>query len=200
MRIFKFIFTFAIACLFCLSAAIMPVQADTNPLATLISKVDIINGFPGADLRVDTTDINDPDDQPSPVAEPSTTETTAPTAKPLKTYAMSLMPESAEQRVKIEPAAKKLVVNLDSADVALRCGDGTNTYSCTAGKPLKIDAQQPITTFWAQNPSHQNTVQLRIAVYENYPAENNPEPTTDASDLEAEQGENYPELDAAANN
>ncbi|MGB7444872.1 MAG: hypothetical protein WA919_27705 [Coleofasciculaceae cyanobacterium] len=85
--------------------------------------------------------------------------------QPLKTYVLTVLPEGSRQKIKLQPPATKLVVNAQSGDTAVLCGDGRQKYTCKSGNPLQIDSEEPIKQFWAENTSQQQ-VQLRINIYE----------------------------------
>lgn len=86
--------------------------------------------------------------------------------KPLKTYTLSVLPVVSKQSIKINPPALELAVKTEPGDVSLRCGDNSQTYTCSSGKILKISssAEKPIERFWAQSNANQD-IRLKIAVY-----------------------------------
>ncbi len=86
--------------------------------------------------------------------------------QPLKIYHLTVLPEIAHQRIKLNPPATKAVISIQPGGVAIRCGYNFKIYTCISGKPLEISAEQnnPIKEFWVQNPLPHN-VRLAIAVY-----------------------------------
>ncbi|MGJ3244797.1 MAG: hypothetical protein ACFE0I_01830 [Elainellaceae cyanobacterium] len=109
------------------------------------------------------------DEQPPSSAADAALDSVKPeqSAKPSKTYFLSLESENARRRVNLDPPATQLSITSESGDTAVQCGDGGKTYSCVPGGSLKIqhDADDPISYIWAQNSSA-NRVRLRIDVYE----------------------------------
>ncbi|NER37061.1 MAG: hypothetical protein F6J93_24340 [Oscillatoria sp. SIO1A7] len=90
-----------------------------------------------------TTPSKPPEVGCSPEAEPLIPETSSPNSsfqglKPLKTYTLSVPPESALYRVNFRPSATKISVVSRSGDTIVRCGDSVKTYRCQPGNPLNI--------------------------------------------------------------
>ncbi len=85
----------------------------------------------------------------------------------LKNYNLLILPETAKQTIKLDPPATAITVKIEPGDIALPCGDNLKTYTCTAGKPLKInrDLETPVTKFWVQNSAHENA-RVHISVYQ----------------------------------
>ncbi|MGB3695239.1 MAG: hypothetical protein WA999_21205 [Spirulinaceae cyanobacterium] len=90
-----------------------------------------------------------------------------PVKEPLKNYNLLILPETARQTIKLNPPATAITVKIEPGDIALPCGDNFKTYTCTAGKPLKInrDLETPVTKFWVQNSAQKNA-RLKIIVDE----------------------------------
>ncbi|MDJ0615861.1 MAG: hypothetical protein QNJ63_03770 [Calothrix sp. MO_192.B10] len=89
--------------------------------------------------------------------------------EPLKVYHLTVLPEIAYQKIKLNPPVTKAIITIQPGDVAIRCGYNFNIYTCISGKPLEIRAEQdnPIQEFWVQNPLPHN-MRLTIFVYEYY--------------------------------
>ncbi|MGP1383340.1 MAG: hypothetical protein ACTS2F_07235 [Thainema sp.] len=104
-----------------------------------------------------------PDIQPLP----KTSDTFLKSSEPVKTYFLSVPPGGVKHQIAISPAATQLQVTSESGSTATPCGDAVQMYSCTAGKPVKIQrsAEDAIATFMARNSSEQ-PVRLRLDVYE----------------------------------
>lgn len=107
-----------------------------------------------------------PDIQAAPKTSPKPSDTFLKTSEPLKTYFLSVPPGGVKHQIAISPAATQLQVTSESGSTATPCGDGVQMYSCTAGKPVKIQrsAEDAIANFTARNTSEQ-PVRLRLDVY-----------------------------------
>lgn len=87
--------------------------------------------------------------------------------EPLKTYSLNILSEMSRQSIKLDPPVTEMTVRIiKPGDAAIPCGDGNNTYTCTAGKLLEIksSSDQPISKFWGQNTA-ENPVYLTLEVF-----------------------------------
>ncbi|AMW30333.1 hypothetical protein [Arthrospira platensis] len=103
-------------------------------------------------------------------------------AEPLKTYSLNILSEMSRQSIKLDPPVTQMTVRiLKPGDVAIPCGDGQHTYTCTSGKLLWIqsDQDQPIRQFWGQNTA-EKPVYLTLEVFQQLQPE---EVEDDSSDL-----------------
>lgn len=113
------------------------------------------------------SELIQPKQRPDIQPEPKTSDTVLKSSEPVKTYFLSVPPGGVKHQIAISPAATQLQVTSESGSTVTPCGDAVQTYSCTAGKPVKIwrSEEDAIATFTARNASEQ-PVRLRLDVYE----------------------------------
>ena len=103
----------------------------------------------------------------SPLEPEVENQPTEAVTQPVKTYYLNVLPEAGRREVKLDPPATNVAVTSQSGDTTVRCGDATNSYSCSPGKRLELmyDSAMPLVKFWAENTT-EIPVRLQIDVYE----------------------------------
>lgn len=113
------------------------------------------------------SELIQPKQRPDIQTEPKPSDTFLKSSELVKTYFLSVPPGGVKHQIVISPAATQLQVTSESGSTATPCGDAVQMYSCTAGKPIKLQRSEEdaIATFMARNSSEQ-PVRLRLDVYE----------------------------------
>jgi len=86
---------------------------------------------------------------------------------PLKSYFLNVLGGGSRQSITLDSPATQLIIYVQQGEKPIRCGDCMKTYSCTPGKPLKlnVDPTTPIQTIWAEN-RYEKLVRLRLDIFE----------------------------------
>ncbi|NJL01007.1 MAG: hypothetical protein HC838_01360 [Spirulinaceae cyanobacterium RM2_2_10] len=100
-------------------------------------------------------------------AAPSPENTAPSPPAAIAKYSLQVPAEVAQRQIKLTPPATKLRVTTQPGDVAVRCGDRIQTYTCTGGKPLTIERSpaEAISQFRVQNPTHAEAISIELTVY-----------------------------------
>lgn len=86
---------------------------------------------------------------------------------PLKSYFLNVLGGGSRQSIQLDSPATKLIIYVQQGEKPIRCGNCITTYTCTPGKPLKlnVDPATPIKKIWAEN-RYDKLVRLRLDIFE----------------------------------